>query len=191
QVLRALDPRTRSRDRPPHERTDPTRGGRRVTAGDLAAVVVTLLAIGAVIVLLFAAQSLLRAVRALEDAVAELRDETVPTVVEIRRAAEATQHEIERVDRVLERADVLTGRADLASRVGFVVFVNPIIKVWAAVSGTNRAARRLRGRSQAFKRVVWFGTGVAGGAAGTVWTALRLRQAGAPLTPDGPPDPAH
>lgn len=115
-----------------------------MTASDLAAVVVTILGIVAIIVLLFAAQALVRSLRALRAAVEELRSETVPAVVEMRRTVHQTQSEIERVDRVLERADVLTGRADLASRVGFMMVVNPVIKMWSAIAGTNRAARRLR-----------------------------------------------
>jgi hypothetical protein len=41
-----------------------------------------------------------------------------------------------------------------------------------------------------FKRTFWFGSGVVVGAGGTVWAAVRLRQAAAQVTPGGLADQA-
>ena len=41
-----------------------------------------------------------------------------------------------------------------------------------------------------FKRTFWFGSGVVVGAGGTVWVAVRLRQAAAQVTPGGLADQA-
>jgi hypothetical protein len=120
-----------------------------MSAGDLAAVLVTLLAVASFVVVVVAAQSLLRAGRELRATLDTLRDEALPLVVELRGTVAEAGAEVERVDELIGTAEAISARVDAASRVGYLAFRAPLIKVVALFRGIARVLRRLVGRGPA------------------------------------------
>ena len=111
---------------------------------DAAAVVVAVACALAVAVLLVAIYALTRTLRELRTAIEDLRRETLPVVSEMRNAVGQANVELERVDNLLGTAESISTTVDSASRLAYLAFSNPVIKVIAFASGTGRAARRLR-----------------------------------------------
>lgn len=114
---------------------------------DTAAVVVAVACALAVAVLLVAIYALNRTLRELRTAIHDLRRETLPVVSEMRTAVGQANVELERVDNLLGTAESISTTVDSASRLAYLAFSNPVIKVLAFATGTGRAARRLRRRS--------------------------------------------
>lgn len=117
-----------------------------MSAGDLAAVLVTVLAVASFVVLVVAAQSLLRVGRELRSTLDALRDEALPLVVELRGTVAEAGAEVERVDELIGTAEAISARVDAASRVGYLAFRAPLIKVMAFFRGIGRFLGRLVGR---------------------------------------------
>lgn len=115
-----------------------------MSAADLAAVIVALASIVALGVLLFAVVALVSTLRSLRDTIEAIRVDAVPAVAELRRAAEATNHQLDRVDELLATAESVSTTVDSASRLTYLVVSNPLIKVVAFGAGAGRAVRRLR-----------------------------------------------
>ncbi len=109
-----------------------------MSAGDLAAVLVTVLAIGSFVVLVAAVQSLLRTSRELRASLDALREEALPLVVELRGTVHDAGAEVERVDELIGTAEAISARVDAASRLGYLAFRAPIIKVMAFFRGIGR-----------------------------------------------------
>jgi hypothetical protein len=120
-----------------------------MSAGDLALVLVTVMAVGAFVVLVVAAQSLLRTSRALRAALDDLRREALPLVDELRGTVADAGAEVERVDELLGTAEAISARVDAASRLGYLAFRAPFIKVVAFFRGIGRFLGRLVGRRSA------------------------------------------
>jgi hypothetical protein len=114
---------------------------------DTAAVVVAVACALAVAVLLVAIYALNRTLRELRSAIQDLRRETLPVVSEMRTAVGQANVELERVDNLLGTAESISTTVDSASRLAYLAFSNPLIKVIAFASGTGRAARRFRRRT--------------------------------------------
>lgn len=118
-----------------------------MTAGELALVLVCVLAFGAFVVMLFTAQRLLRAATALEQSTQDLRGETIALVRELRTTVAAAGTEVARVDALLDAAETISGRVDAASRLGYVAFRTPVIRFMAVWTGLGRMVLRLVGLS--------------------------------------------
>ena len=118
-----------------------------MSAGDLAAVVVTIVSVVALVVMLFAVQALVRAIRDARAAVEAVRAEALPAVVAPPDAAARASIGLERADHILAHAEGVSSTLDSTSQLAYKIVANPAIKVMAAASGTRRAAHRLRGRS--------------------------------------------
>ncbi|MGH8998295.1 MAG: hypothetical protein ACRDY7_02785 [Acidimicrobiia bacterium] len=110
-------------------------------AAALAAVAAVLA--GVVLVVL---ASLVRTLRALAAVVEDLNRETVPLLAELRGDAAKASAELDRVEDLVGAAESVTRRVDDASRLAYLTFANPVVKVMAFGSGVGRAGRRLRGR---------------------------------------------
>jgi hypothetical protein len=119
-----------------------------VNTGDTAAVVVAVASGIAVVVLIFAVLELTRATRALRETVEELQAQTLPVVQSLRSTVDAANAELDRVDGLLQTAETVTATVDSASRLAYLALSNPVIKVLAFLSGTGRAARRMRRRRE-------------------------------------------
>ena len=125
-----------------------------MTAGELALVIgAVLCCIGfaALVVVLVRVLDTLKQVRA---EVATLRAETAPLLVELRASTESAralvgeaQRDLDRFDRVLGSAEAISGAMSGSGRVAKVALSTPVIKTAAFATGTSRAVRRLRTRS--------------------------------------------
>lgn len=115
-----------------------------MTALDLVTVLCGVLALALSGVLALASVRVLRAARSLEGAARSFEDEAVPAVAELRAAAAAAAHEVDKVDHLLEVAGSIGERVDTATEATYRVLTSPVIKGVAFASGTRRAARRLR-----------------------------------------------
>lgn len=115
-----------------------------MTATELAALIVAIASVVAVVLLGVGLVSIARTLKDVRRAVEMLNTETLPVVVELGDTVRGTNAELERVDRLLGRAESISGTVDSASRLAYLAFSNPVIKVLALASGTGRAARSLR-----------------------------------------------
>jgi hypothetical protein len=115
-----------------------------LTAGDVAAIIaaaaVAIMAVG----LLFALFSLIATLRLLRASVEQFRTEAVPLVGQLRGTVDQANSELEKVDNLLGTAESISATVDSASRLAYLFFANPVVKVLAFGAGTARAARRLR-----------------------------------------------
>jgi hypothetical protein len=118
------------------------------TAGEIAALIVALVAAVLVVGLLVMLRSLNATLRALRLATDELRRSTEPLLVDVREAVTQANTELERVDGLLVTAESISTTVDSASRLAYLAFSNPVIKTLAFTTGTGRAVRRLRRRSE-------------------------------------------
>jgi hypothetical protein len=93
--------------------------------------------------------------KSLRSEVASLRDETRPLLAELhttttdaRQTMESARHDLERFDRVLGSAEAISGAVEGSGRVARTAFSAPVIKLAGIATGTGRAVRRLRGKSE-------------------------------------------
>ena len=117
-----------------------------MTAGEVAALVAAIAGAFFVVGMLFALSSFTRTLRVLRTAVEDMRRETVPLVADLRLTLDRTNAELSRVDGLLVTAESVGSTVDSASRLAYLAFSNPLIKVLAFGAGASRAARRLRAR---------------------------------------------
>jgi hypothetical protein len=110
----------------------------------IAAVAVAILVLG----LLGTLISLIGTLRALRETTEELRRSATPLVADLQKTVTQASSELERVDGLLVTAESISTTVDSASRLAYLVFSNPVVKMLAFGAGTARAARRLRGGSE-------------------------------------------
>ncbi|MFN8037909.1 MAG: DUF948 domain-containing protein [Acidimicrobiales bacterium] len=116
-----------------------------MSAGDLAAVVVVLVAVAAIVVLALATASLVRTLRELRGTVDELRAQALPLLTDLRATVVDAGAEVERVDALLDAAEAISARVDSASRLGYLAFRAPLIRFVAFWRGVGRGLGRLVG----------------------------------------------
>jgi ABC-type lipoprotein release transport system permease subunit len=117
-----------------------------MTAGELAALIVSICSVVAVVLLAFGVVALFRALARMQDTVDQLRAETLPVVSELQRTVAGNEDRLRQIDDLLASARTVSGRMDSASRLAYLAFSNPVIKAMALGTGTSRAARALRRR---------------------------------------------
>lgn len=115
-----------------------------MTETELAALIVAIASVVAVVLLAVALVSINRTLKAVRDAAEALRNETVPAMQDLRHAVRVANAELDRVDDVLGTAESIGGTLDAATRLAYLTFSNPVIKVLALASGTGRTARAFR-----------------------------------------------
>jgi hypothetical protein len=118
-----------------------------VSGADLAIVLVTVVTVAAFTVLVVALLSLLRALRELREVLADVQREALPLVADLRDTVVQAGAEVDRVDELLETAASIQHTVDAASRLTYVAFSNPLIKVVAFFRGIGRGTGRAVGRS--------------------------------------------
>lgn len=116
-----------------------------MSAGDLAAVVVVLVAVAAIVALALATASLVRTLRELRGTVDELRAQALPLLTDLRATVVDAGAEVERVDALLDAAEAISARVDSASRLGYLAFRAPLIRFVAFWRGVGRGLGRLVG----------------------------------------------
>jgi len=86
--------------------------------------------------------SLARTLGALQTVVDELNREAIPLLADLRRGASQASADLERVDDLVGAAESVTRTVDGASRLAYLTFSNPVVKLLAFGSGVSRARRR-------------------------------------------------
>jgi hypothetical protein len=115
-----------------------------MSAGEVAAVIASVVGTLLIVGFFVAFAGLLRTLRTLTTAVEDLRAEVVPLASQWRRAVDQANAELVRVDSLLNTAESVSQTVDSASRLAYLALSNPIIKVLAFSAGTGRAFRALR-----------------------------------------------
>ena len=118
-----------------------------MSAGDLAAVVVSVVVIMAIVALAVVVQSLLRTLREARATLERMRLEAMPLLGEMRDTVERAGVEVDRVDELLDTAESISATVESASRLGYLAFRAPVIRVVAFGRGVGRGTRALTGRS--------------------------------------------
>ncbi|HEV7888567.1 MAG TPA: DUF948 domain-containing protein [Acidimicrobiales bacterium] len=117
-----------------------------MSAGEIAAVIGSVVGTLVVIGFFIAFAGLLRTLRKLTETVEELRAEVVPLAGQWRQTVDQANTELVRVDGLLTTAESVSQTVDSASRLAYLALSNPVIKVMAFGAGTGSALRRLRRR---------------------------------------------
>ncbi|MBK9178385.1 MAG: hypothetical protein IPM45_02225 [Acidimicrobiales bacterium] len=115
-----------------------------MSAADVAAIVVTVLAALAVAALAVVLAATVRTLGEVRDALVEVRTRTDGLVVELEQAVGEARDGLDRVDRLLGTAEGISAAVSSTSRIAQAALSTPVIKTVALASGTQRAARRLR-----------------------------------------------
>ena len=119
-----------------------------MSAGDVAAVAVAVAVVILVVGALFALASLTATLRSVRLAVEELQRQSVPLLTDLRATLDRANGELARVDDLLGTAESVGSTVDSASRLAYMAFSNPLIKLLAFGAGASRAARGLRRRGR-------------------------------------------
>jgi predicted PurR-regulated permease PerM len=115
-----------------------------MSAGDWAAVVISVVLAIAVVGLLLALGALVHTLATLRTAVDELREQTVPLVNDMHTTVRQANSDLVRAEALLESAESISSTVDSASRLAYLAFSNPVVKALAFAGGTGRAVRRFR-----------------------------------------------
>ena len=119
-----------------------------MTTGEVAALVAAIAVAVLVLGLLATLLSLVSTLRSLRATADELRRTTVPLVADMHKAVTQANAELERVDTLLVNAESISSTVDSASRLAYLTFSNPVVKILAFGAGTARAARTFRRRAR-------------------------------------------
>jgi hypothetical protein len=112
------------------------------------AVTLAVIAAALAISLVFVMASLTRTVRSLQSVVDDLNREAVPLLENLEGDARKASQGLDRVGDLVGAAESVTRRVDGASKLAYVTFSNPVVKVLAVGHGVSRVGRRLRGRPE-------------------------------------------
>lgn len=125
-----------------------------MSAGDLAIVIAAVLCCIGFAALIVVLVRVLDMLRALRTEVATLRAETGPLLVELRESTRSAgelmteaRNDLDRFDRVVGSAEAVSNAVSGTGRVTRAALSTPVIKTAAIATGTSRAVRRLRGKS--------------------------------------------
>lgn len=116
-----------------------------MTALELLTILLSVLALFAAMALAVVAYRLLTVTKRLSLAVQAFEAQVIPAAAELRRVADAAIGDVARVEALLELSESIGTRVDSASEATYRALTSPVIKGVALVSGTKRAAERLRG----------------------------------------------
>ena len=104
------------------------------------------------VVLAYVVVALTRTLRSLQAVVDDLNREAVPLLENLEGEVRKASQGLDRVGDLVGAAESVTRRVDGASKIAFVTFSNPVVKVLAVGHGVSRVGRRLRGRPAAGSR---------------------------------------
>ena len=125
-----------------------------MSGADLAIVLVTVITVAAFVALIVALTTLLRTLRELRSTLDLVQREALPLVNELRDTVVQAGAEVERVDDLLDTAASIQQTVDHASRLTYVAFSNPLIKVVSFFRGIGRGTGRAVGRGGRRRRRV-------------------------------------
>lgn len=131
-----------------------------MSAADLVAVVVTIVAVGAATGLGVATVLVVRAAAALGRSAARLDELARRLAEEVDQLATTVRDDVQRAGELVERSAGIAATLEDASRVTYDVVASPMIKVAAFAAGLRRGLARLRGvreEAPATRRRRWRG----------------------------------
>ncbi len=117
----------------------------QMSASDLAAIITSVMALGAVLALTLVLASLLRTLRTVRADAEAFRVRSTELLDEMTAALNVARTDLERVDDLVGSAEALAATVDGAAKVGYFTVGKPVIKTVALAKGTSRAAKRIRG----------------------------------------------
>jgi hypothetical protein len=112
----------------------------------VAAVALTAVAAVLVVALAFVLAALTRTLRSLRSVVDDLNREALPLLENLEGDARKASQGLDKVGDLVGAAESVTRRVDGASKLAYVTFSNPVVKVLAVGHGVSRVGRKLRGR---------------------------------------------
>ena len=113
-----------------------------------AAAALTVVAVLLAVALVVVTVGLLRTLRSLRAVVDDLNREAVPLLADLEGDVRRASAGLDRVGDLVGAAESVTRRVDGASKLAYVTFSNPVVKVLAVGHGMSRVGRRLRGRPE-------------------------------------------
>ena len=113
-----------------------------------AAAALTAVAILLAVVLVVVTLRLMRTLRSLGEVVEDLNREAGPLLADLQGDARKASRGLDRVDDLVGAAESVTRRVDGASKLAYVTFSNPVVKVLAVGHGVGRVSRKLRGKTE-------------------------------------------
>ena len=113
-----------------------------------AAAALTVVAVGLAGALLVVTVSLLHTLRSLRAVIDDLNREARPLLAGLEGDARKASQGLDRVGDLVGAAESVTRRVDGASKLAFVTFSNPVVKVLAVGHGVGRVSRKLRGKPE-------------------------------------------
>ena len=117
-----------------------------MTAGDVAAIVVSVSVGIAVVGLLFTMGSAIRAMTMFRRSVEEITSQTLPLIADMHACIKQANADLMKLDNVLETAESISTTVDSASRLAYGVVANPLVKAASTGAGVLRAFRGFRSR---------------------------------------------
>lgn len=126
-----------------------------MSGGELALVVGAVLCCIGFAALIVVLMRVLDTLRTLRTEVSSLRAETAPLLDELRRSTDSAnatiaeaRHDLDRFDRVLGSAEAISDAVSGSGRIARAALSTPVIKTAAIATGTSRAWKRVRGKSE-------------------------------------------
>jgi hypothetical protein len=95
--------------------------------------------------LIWVTVALSRTIGSLRAVVDDLQREALPLVANLEGDVRKASAGLDRVGDLVGAAESVTRRVDGASRLAYVTFSNPVVKVLAVGHGVSRVSRKLRG----------------------------------------------
>ncbi|HYH51780.1 MAG TPA: hypothetical protein VEG38_19730 [Acidimicrobiia bacterium] len=114
-----------------------------------AAAALTAVAVGLAVALLVVTVTLLRTLRSLRGVINDLNREAIPLLAGLEGDARKASQGLDRVGDLVGAAESVTRRVDGASKLAYVTFSNPVVKMLAVGHGVSRVSRKLRGKPEA------------------------------------------
>jgi len=110
-----------------------------------AAAALTAVAVLLALALAVVTGKLLRTLGSLGAVIDDLNREAGPLIADLQGDARKASQGLDRVGDLVGAAESVTRRVDGASKVAYVTFASPVVKVLAVGHGVSRVGRRLRG----------------------------------------------
>ncbi len=117
-----------------------------MSAADLVAVILAVVALGAVAALAVVCTRLARLAADLQATIATIQEIVPAAVDDLVDASERAGTQVDRLEGVIRTTGSIADTVDTATQVTMRALSNPVIKGAALATGTSKAARRLRGR---------------------------------------------
>ncbi len=118
-----------------------------MSAGDLAAVLVSIAAVVTVVLVMLCVVWLNRTLAAVRQAAEQLQA-TLPGVEELAKTVEAANTELDRVEHLLDSAETVTATVGTASRLALGAVSSPVIRGLSMAAGAGRVVGSLRHRGE-------------------------------------------